>query len=201
MFFIFRAAAVQDTHLKGVGPHNLGKVVFPSEEVLAIVPGREYPHGTGGVTEPALWYGNAALMQLAAERKYGWNRCPDGVIQRRSIAGTANGDAVSRPGKLEVIHRGAAQGSGHLGHRHIARLVPPVAQLRGFSVAPKTVLHARVQRVFPGILGVVDHQRRVLGDVPIAAYAFFAPGDRDLHCLVPGELGARIRDVSRGQLG
>src|SRR5207244_9417269 len=88
------------------------------------------------VSRPENRLGRLRPMQLAREREQARHRCVDLVIQRRIITGPADGDAVSRPGELEVIDCGVADGGRNFCRRYFAWLVPSVGKCGKVAVTP-----------------------------------------------------------------
>src|SRR5258708_24513843 len=121
------------------------------------------------------------------------HRRVDLVVQRGGVAGTADGDAVSRPGELEVVDCGVANGGGNFCHGHFARLVPGVGKCWVVAVTPESRRLIRVQRVDPSVLGILEHKSRLLRNVPVAANSFFAPIDWSADLIYPAILSAEIQ--------
>src|SRR6266446_9372097 len=124
-------------------------------------------------------------MQLVAVGKYASHHRVDFVVQRGIVAGTAHVDAISRPGELEIIDRGIADGRRDFGHRHFARLVPGVGKCGVVTVSPQPSGLICMQEVNPGVLRKAEHQTGLLRDVPVAADILFAPIARNVDLVYP----------------
>ena len=124
--------------------YDLGKIILPREQILAIAPGGKAPDSRkAAAIDPY-----RRIIERIPRR---WEKCWNQLVESlcRGGVGLADIDAIGRVGKLEIVHCGSAKNLAQLGYGNAPWLGPRLLNIGSPGICPPATIAHRGRTKIP----------------------------------------------------